>query len=100
MSLIRRVGYLIGQAGSDGLSMHANGWRSFAGRAMLSAMVLALALITAPAHAGGFCLLALIPWTVDLRVAPLAALSSAISFKAEASSAQAPMLSRSAYTIH
>jgi hypothetical protein len=38
--------------------------------------------------------------TVDLRVALLAALSSAISFKAEASSAQAAMLSRSAYTIH
>jgi hypothetical protein len=42
----------------------------------------------------------LIPWTVDLRVAWLAALSSAINFKAEASSAQAAMLSRSAYTIH
>jgi len=51
-------------------------------------------------HAAGFCLLALIPWTVDLRVASLAALSSAINFKAEASSAQAAMLSRSAYTIH
>jgi DNA invertase Pin-like site-specific DNA recombinase len=34
------------------------------------------------------------------RTAPLAALSSAISFKAESSSAQAPMLIRSAYTIH
>jgi hypothetical protein len=44
--------------------------------------------------------IALIPWTVDLRVAWLAALSSAINFKAEASSAQAAMLSRSAYTIH
>ena len=43
-------------------------------------------------HAAGFCLLALIPWTVDLRVALLAALPSAISFKAEASSAQAAML--------
>jgi hypothetical protein len=51
-------------------------------------------------HAVRFCLLALIPWTVDLRVAWLAALSSAINFKAEASSAQAAMLSRSAYTIH
>jgi hypothetical protein len=51
-------------------------------------------------HAGGFCLLALVPRTVGLRVAPLAALSSAISFKAESSSAQAPMLCRSAYTIH
>jgi hypothetical protein len=45
-------------------------------------------------------LLALIAWTVDLRIALLAALSSAISFKADASSAQAPMLCRSAYTIH
>ena len=45
-------------------------------------------------------LLALIPWTIDLRVALFAPLSSAISFKADASSAQAPMLCRSAYTIH
>jgi integrase/recombinase XerD len=51
-------------------------------------------------HAGGFCLLALIPRTVNLRVAPLAALSSAISFKAESSSGQVPILCRSAYTIH
>src|SRR2546430_11867802 len=51
-------------------------------------------------HAAGSCLLALIPWTVDLRVASLAALSSAINFKAEASSAQAAMLSRSAYTAN
>lgn len=51
-------------------------------------------------YARGFGLLALIPWTVDLRDASLAALSSAISFKADSSSAQAPMLSRSAYTIH
>jgi hypothetical protein len=42
--------------------------------------------VRAPVHAGGF-LLPLIPWTVDLRAALLAALSSAISFKAESSSA-------------
>ena len=50
-------------------------------------------------HARGF-LLALKPWTLDLRVTPLAALSSAISFKADVSSAQVAMLCRSAYTIH
>jgi hypothetical protein len=43
---------------------------------------------------------ALLSRTADLRVARLAALSSAISFKAESSSAHVPMLSRSAYTIH
>jgi hypothetical protein len=52
-----------------------------------------------PVHASGF-LLALKPWTVDFRVALFAAQSSAISFKAEVSSAQAAMLCRSAYTIH
>lgn len=45
-------------------------------------------------------LLVLVPRTADLRVALLAALSAAISFKAESSSTQVPILSRSAYTIH
>jgi hypothetical protein len=45
--------------------------------------------------------IAKVKWTAyNLRLALLAALFSAISFKAEASSAQAAMLSRSAYTIH
>src|SRR4029077_16886200 len=52
MSFIRAVfGYLIGQAGLGGRSMHANRWRRFAGGGMLSATVSAPALMTAPALA-------------------------------------------------
>jgi hypothetical protein len=58
-----------------------------------------LAIEAPTVHARGF-LLAVKPWTLDLGVAPLAALSSAISFKADVSSAQVAMLCRSAYTIH